>query len=237
MSTLSELWSGPRGGAYHWDVYGIEELLPPSEAGRDVLLLGCGDGGERPYLAELGFRSVGLDVNPSPGADLVGDAHALPFGSESFDLVLSMQVLEHLRAPWIAAGEVARVLRPGGWFIGSVAFLKPYHASYFHMTHDGVRSLLADAGITVDRVRGAQSLAYAFLGSFSEIGPRQIRRWAFRWMDGAILGLRSLVWSLTRGLSPHRPTQRFDEELELSFSVFDKLRYAPAVVFRGQKRP
>lgn len=224
-----------RGGRYHWEVYRIEELLPPASAGREVLLLGCGDGGEKEELGRLGFRSWGLDIKRAPGTDLVGDAHALPFRRGNFDVVLSMQVLEHLHSPWIAVEEVARVLKPGGFFIGSVAFLKPYHASYFHMTHDGVRALFARAGLAMDHASGAQSLAYTFLGSLLPFGSRPLRRGVLGWIDRLALGARAAAWSVTRKTSPKRPTKRFDEALELSFSTFDKLRYAPAVVFRGRK--
>jgi SAM-dependent methyltransferase len=39
---------------------------------------------------------------------------ALPFPSGSFDLVLSHEVLEHVRDDFRAAAEIVRVLRPGG---------------------------------------------------------------------------------------------------------------------------
>jgi SAM-dependent methyltransferase len=48
-------------------------------------------------------------------------AEALPFVGESFDLVLSSWVLEHLFTPEQALAEMARVLVPGGSFI----FLTP----------------------------------------------------------------------------------------------------------------
>jgi SAM-dependent methyltransferase len=45
----------------------------------------------------------------------------LPFAGESFDLVVCVWVLEHLREPLKVFSEVRRVLRPGGHFV----FLTP----------------------------------------------------------------------------------------------------------------
>jgi len=94
-----------------------------------VLDLGCGRGG----LIELIWRDVklaaGLDPDiPSlsehraPGMPVLrGVGEHLPFASGSFDLVVSVWVLEHVREPLNVLREVARVLRPGGHFV----FLTP----------------------------------------------------------------------------------------------------------------
>lgn len=225
-----------RGGAYHWREYRIEQHLPAAELGRKVLLLGCGDGGERPLLLDLGFEPVGLDIERSKrGVDVLGDAHRLPFCTGAFDVVLSMQVLEHLHTPWAAVEEVARVLRPGGWFVGSVAFLKPFHGSYFHMTHKGVQRLLEGAGLEADRFEGAQSVVYTLYGGMLPLLSLRMRRALLGSFDRLLTTLRVLAWSWTRGEDPDRPTDRFDGERRFSFRSFDRLRFAPAVVFRAQK--
>lgn len=45
------------------------------------------------------------------------DARCLPYRDGEFDTVLSAHMLEHLPAPLVALGEMARVLRPGGLLI------------------------------------------------------------------------------------------------------------------------
>ena len=52
---------------------------------------------------------------------LRGVGEHLPFAGESFDLVVCLWVLEHVRQPLTVLSEVARVLRPGGHFV----FLTP----------------------------------------------------------------------------------------------------------------
>jgi len=50
-------------------------------------------------------------------------------------VVTAIAVMEHLYNPFLAVNEIHRVLKQGGYFIGSVASLEPYHdLSYFHMT-------------------------------------------------------------------------------------------------------
>jgi SAM-dependent methyltransferase len=79
--------------------------------------------------------------------DVVADAHALPFPDASFDFVFSLAVFEHLHSPWIAAREIARVLRPGGAAYTLCAFLQPLHGypdHYFNATESGLARLFAD---------------------------------------------------------------------------------------------
>ena len=106
----------------------FEELQ--REPFEDVLDVGCGTGavlellnGEYPNK-----RLVGLDLTPgmidvarAKQLDnvrfVVGDAEALPFGSQSFDAVLCSNSFHHYPHPEKFFSEAARVLRPGGRLI------------------------------------------------------------------------------------------------------------------------
>ncbi len=121
--------------------------------GARALDLGCGNGVHRALCEQAGYQTVGLDADPDEKPPILGDAHALPFADASFDFVMSMAVLEHLRYPHIALGEIHRVLKPGGMFLGTVAFLEPFHGnSYYHCTHLGTLSLLQHAGFKVSHL-------------------------------------------------------------------------------------
>ena len=53
------------------------------------------------------------------------DLMALSFGDACFDLVLSCDILEHVRRPWVAFKEIRRVLRKGGCHVFSIPSLVP----------------------------------------------------------------------------------------------------------------
>ena len=91
-------------------------------AGLRLLDLGCGKGRFARRLADLGAEVVGLDVSPGMMAHtkgfarVLGSASRLPFGAQSFDGVLAIEVFEHLSVAGVesALREMRRVLKPGG---------------------------------------------------------------------------------------------------------------------------
>jgi SAM-dependent methyltransferase len=99
--------------------------LAATERPRRVLEVGCGEGIVLATLAARlpGARFDGLELDETtlerararcPGARLVrGDACELPFEDRSFDLVVCLEVLEHLPEPARALRELRRVARTG----------------------------------------------------------------------------------------------------------------------------
>ena len=99
--------------------------------GKNVLEVSCGHGGGASYLARAQKPATytGLDLNPTGikfcknrhqihGLDFVrGDALNLPFPDESFDAVINIEASHcYPDLPRFLA-QVARVLRPGGYFL------------------------------------------------------------------------------------------------------------------------
>lgn len=93
-----------------------------------ILVVGCGRGVEAAVLAhDLDADVTGIDLDSRFDRDAAlyanfrqGDATALDFGDQSFDIVYSYHALEHIPDYDAALGEMRRVLREGGlWCIGT----------------------------------------------------------------------------------------------------------------------
>jgi SAM-dependent methyltransferase len=136
----------------------------------EVLDAGAGDGAIAQLLAPRARRITCLDESPtmidaartrlrdfSNVRCLVGDLHALPFETASFDQVLLFNVLPFVKTPGRVIAECARTLRPGGTLalvtVGAHEHLD-ITSAYGHVhpgfAPAGLRKQLARAGLRVD---------------------------------------------------------------------------------------
>jgi ubiquinone/menaquinone biosynthesis C-methylase UbiE len=97
-----------------------------------VLNIGVGSGFLEQHLVSKGWRVRSLDPTESAIQKLrqmgieadMGFIEALPYEDDTFDVVFCSEILEHLSAGQIKTGlkESFRVLKPGGYLIGTVPF-------------------------------------------------------------------------------------------------------------------
>ncbi len=118
--------------------------------GRKVLEIGFGEGYGTYYLSEVSKEITGIDVSHSLVEHakskysrenlyfIRSDAATLPFPDSSFDVVVSSQVLEHVKDYMGFLRETARVLKPGGTALVAtpnrmmmIDGVNPYHFKEF----------------------------------------------------------------------------------------------------------
>jgi SAM-dependent methyltransferase len=126
----------------------LDWLRAQPVAGLRVLDVGCGD---RPYerLLTGAAEIVGFDMPGNAHADVYGSIEAIPVEDASFDVVLCLQVLEHVPDPPAAVRELRRVVRPGGRVLASTHGVYPYHPNpddLWRWTHAGLERLFGDNG-------------------------------------------------------------------------------------------
>lgn len=117
---------------YKWPV--IKKLLPPNAALR-LLDFGCGTAYMLKEVVKIrpDYHVYGVDISsrglsvarrrvPLGKFRLVSDNQHIPFPSNSFDIILALDVLEHLYDTKMAFAQLARVLKPNGVLIVTVPY-------------------------------------------------------------------------------------------------------------------
>ena len=96
--------------------------------GATALDFGCGSKQYQSIFASAGMRYIGADVDQNGDISIDRNGH-LHAPDNSADLVLSFQVLEHVRDLGMYFSEAKRVLRPDGWLMLST------HGTWFYHPH------------------------------------------------------------------------------------------------------
>jgi SAM-dependent methyltransferase len=228
----------------HWWFVGMRRIVAalldgaaPAGAGR-ILDAGCGTGLMLSWLRRYGKQSsvIGLDYNSlalrysaqrGEGPLVEASIAAMPFPSNSFDLVTTFDVLDSFPVPGAAApfAELARVLKPGGVLLVRVPafqFLYSQHDRAVYTEHRytarELRQRLEEQGLTVARTTYAMAilfpvaLVWRWLTRSQHDSPQSDVRplpGPLRWLNSPLAGLlaieaawlRWLPWRLPFGLS------------------------------------
>lgn len=147
-----------------------EELMNMIPDGYGFLLdYACG-GGKKRWCENKGYNYIGLDYFIDYGVNLLAHGMNIPIKDNSISVVVSNAVMEHIPDPWRGCDEIYRVLKPNGIYIGSTAFLQPYHErSHYNMTHLGVKYMLEKSGFVVENIipfktNGVESILRTIIG-------------------------------------------------------------------------
>jgi SAM-dependent methyltransferase len=116
--------------------------------------VGCGNGAFTEALIARCAPVEVIGVDPSEGQLAfartrrgaqsaqfrIGDAQALPFGDDGFDVAVMALVITYLSDPGKAVAEMARVVRPGGW-VGTYMWDIPAGGTPVHPIYVAIESL------------------------------------------------------------------------------------------------
>jgi ubiquinone/menaquinone biosynthesis C-methylase UbiE len=185
--------------------------LADMRPGARIADLGCGSGVFTDLLRSLGYNAVGLDISPKlialgrakyPGVEFIeGDVEELPFADASLDGVLLSGLVHHLPDPSRCAGEVFRVLKPGGSF---VAFDPNRMNPFMYLYRDRSSPLYSSVGVTAnERPVLAHQIAAVFRKSgfrvgtdyISDLNYRYLASSKLRWMLPAYNALDRLLFA------------------------------------------
>jgi SAM-dependent methyltransferase len=100
--------------------YELSKVIPLMNAKSDVLEIGAGMGSQSRTLSNMGFNVKAIDVQDSNYLDeqvwpvIIYDGNRIPFDDDSFDIIFSSSVLEHISGLVSFQNEIKRALRPDG---------------------------------------------------------------------------------------------------------------------------
>ncbi|MBL7815864.1 MAG: class I SAM-dependent methyltransferase [Saprospiraceae bacterium] len=123
----------------------------------DVLDVGCG---QKPYKHLFNTsKYIGIEVeqeghdHTNEDVDVFYDGRHIPFGNETFDSVITSQVLEHVFTPDEFLTEINRVVKQGGKLLLTVPFVWDEHEQpydYARYSSFGLTSLLQKNGFEIE---------------------------------------------------------------------------------------
>lgn len=193
-----------------------------------ILDIGCGTGAMSKKLTEHGsvvsadFSPLALDFSRRRGITelCAADAMRLPFRDRSFDVIVALDILEHLSDDQAALSEFQRVLKPGGRVIATVPAYKSlwsgHDVALMHFRRyvsREVRERFTLARLKIEKLSYAMTLLYPIAWAFRRVGKLRksepkaslvhVPGFANRMLVGLLAGENAVIrrFSLPFGLS------------------------------------
>lgn len=134
-----------------------QELTAVVAHGTRIADIGCGEQPWRSLIEQCGGRYVGVDIsiNKLCSVQVLGEIVALPLRTESVDVALCTEVMEHVLDVRQGLLELARIVKPGGQVLLTTPFCYPLHEEphdYGRLTSYQLAQLASTAGLELRRL-------------------------------------------------------------------------------------
>lgn len=150
-----------------------------TDARLDLLDFGAGSSPYRSLFPKANYRRADFAIGTGEGLDFVLDESlCVAAPDNSFDLVLSTQVLEHVEHPENYLKECLRLLRPGGKLVLTTHGIYADHPCPLDLhrwTADGLAAVCRQAGFAVSQTCKLTTDARALLFLY-DVHGRQLHR-------------------------------------------------------------
>lgn len=164
-------------------VFFNECLKDENLTGKKLLDAGCGTGWFSKKAVECGADVTSMDLGENLLNEVakkcvtkrvVGSILEMPFDDNTFDYVISSEVIEHTPAPYLAIREIYRVLKPGGkmvlstpnqfwkWtlWIANKFHLRPYQGLENWSSHNKLKNACINAGFYIEEIKGVHIIPF-----------------------------------------------------------------------------
>ena len=135
---------------------------------------------------KIDVRVKNMEISSGVGIDYIGSVEDIPASGEKFDVIISQEVLEHVKNPWKAMSEIHRVLKKGGKAYIQLPFTIGFHPcpnDYWRFSKEGIEELvlssdmkIIESGITVGSATGFYRIAVEFFAILFSIPLPMIYR-------------------------------------------------------------
>lgn len=175
--------SGPIGGddRFRW----VKESFFGDLKGKRVLEIGCGEGtllemlGEANQVYGVDISLTGVERARQKGIEvhhLDASNQTLPYEDGFFDVVITLETIEHVENPHRMLWEIKRVLRKDGTLLISIPGERVYHPFIYPglFTRKNFSEFLCSNGFEIDVLRGwgqAPLLAHWSYGTVENPNP------------------------------------------------------------------
>ncbi len=121
------------------------------------------------------YKYIPLDISQKPNLEIIGAAQKLPIKPSIFDIVLCVEVLEHIYETYDVLGELNRILKPGGYLVLAVPFIIGYHDAidFYRFTEDALNRLLIESGFKIIKINKRGGIFSCLAGIIFQL-PTQV---------------------------------------------------------------